>query len=607
MTVVGVLLAWLSEGSGIAAATSKSAYVPQDLNSNATVSQFDIGAAGGLSPKSPATVAAADTNAHDVAIAPDGKSVYVLAAAGGGGAVLQYDVGAGGLLSPKTPASVATGANSGGLAISPDGKSVYVANQLSISQYDVGAGGALSAKTPPLINVPGASLQQVAVSPDGRSVYVVDYVGGDVLQYDVGAGGVLAPKTPATVASGTNPEGIAVSPDGTSVYVINRGETDVALFHVGTGGTLSKVGTTVAGTEPTFVAVSPDDKNVYVVDRNMAGVGAVLQYDVGPGGVLLPKTSAAVTAGMNASGIAISPDGKSVYVSNNQSSDVSQYDVGAGGALSPKTPATVAVGLGAAGVGVIPDQGPVAAFTATAAPAGSPTRFDGSASSDTDGTIARYDWSFGDGTSAVNAGATPTHTYGAPGMYTARLTVTDDGGCSTSFVFTGQTASCSGGPAATTTAIVSITSSTAGTGTGTASTVPRFTGVSESARRWREGNALPGIARARKAPIGTTFGFTINESVRIRLAFTQTTAGRRVGHRCVMQNKRNKRKPKCTRTVTAATLAFTVGAGSHRVRFQGRVSRHKTLAAGRYTLIMTATNAAGQRDRAKLTFTIVNG
>ena len=600
-----MLLASLSVGSGIAAATSSSAFVPEDLNSNDTVSQFDIGAAGGLSPKSPPAVAAADTNAHDVAIAPDGKSVYVLASPAGSGDVLQYDVGAGGSLSPKTPASVAAGTSPEGLAISPDGRSVYVANQLSISQYDVGAGGALSPKTPPTINVPGADLQQVAVSPDGRSVYVVDFSGGDVLQYDVGAGGVLSPKTPATAASGTSPEGIAVSPDGTSVYVVNRGEKDVALLHVGAGGTLSKVGTTVAGSEPTVVAVSPDGKNVYIVDRNGGPpfVGSVLQYDVGSGGVLLPKTPSALTAGVNPTGLAISPDGKSVYVSNDESGDVSQYDVGAGGALSPKTPATAAAGLGAAGVEVVPDQGPAASFTASASPAGSPTRFDGSASSDPDGTIARYDWSFGDGTSAAGGGATPTHTYRAPGTYTARLTVTDDGGCSTSFVFTGHTASCTGGPAATTTAIVGITPRTGGTGAGPPG--PRFTGVFESARRWREGNAPPRIARARKLPIGTTFGFKINESVRMRLAFTQTTVGRRSGHSCVVQNKRNKHKPNCTRTVTAATLTFTVGAGSHRVRFQGRVSRRKTLAPRRYTLIMTATNAAGQRDRAKLTFTIV--
>jgi DNA-binding beta-propeller fold protein YncE len=599
VTLVGVVVASLSAGTGSAAATSTSAYAPNNLNVNATVSQFDIGAGGVLSPKTPATVAAPDTNAHDVAIAPDARSVYVLDVSG----VSQYDVGAGGRLSPKAPASVAAGTSPAGLAVSPDGQSLYVADQTSISQYDVGPGGTLSPKTPAALTVPGAGLQQVAVSPDGRSVYVTDFVGGNVLQYDVGAGGALSPKTPAMVASGTGPQGIAVSPDGTSVYVVNRGEEDIALFHVGVGGALTKVGTTVAGSEPIFVAVSPDDESVYVVDRNGGGVGAVLQYDVGTAGVLLPKTPASVPAGQNASGIAVSPDSRSVYVSDNQSSEISQYDVEGGGLLSPKSPPTAAAGLGAAGIAVAPDQGPVASFTASAARAGTPAKFDGSASADADGAIARYDWNFGDGASAAGGGAMPAHAYSAPGTYTVRLTVTDDGGCSTAFVFTGQTASCTGGSAATTTAILTIPPRSSGPGTGAAA--PRLTGVFESRRRWREGDALPRIARAHKAPIGTTFGFKVDESVRMRLAFTQTRAGRRVGHHCVAPTKANRRKARCTRTLTAATLTFNARAGTHRVRFQGRISRHKRLAPGRYTLVMTATNAAGQRDRAKLTFTIV--
>jgi PKD repeat protein len=52
--------------------------------------------------------------------------------------------------------------------------------------------------------------------------------------------------------------------------------------------------------------------------------------------------------------------------------------------------------------------------------------FDGTGSSDPDGSIASYAWSFGDGASAT--GATATHTYASPGSYTAALTVTDDRG-----------------------------------------------------------------------------------------------------------------------------------------------------------------------------------
>jgi PKD repeat protein len=51
--------------------------------------------------------------------------------------------------------------------------------------------------------------------------------------------------------------------------------------------------------------------------------------------------------------------------------------------------------------------------------------FDGSGSSDSDGSVVRWDWDFGDG--ASGSGATASHTY-APGTYTASLTVTDDGG-----------------------------------------------------------------------------------------------------------------------------------------------------------------------------------
>ena len=51
---------------------------------------------------------------------------------------------------------------------------------------------------------------------------------------------------------------------------------------------------------------------------------------------------------------------------------------------------------------------------------------DGSASVDTEGAIASYDWSWGDGQNS--AGATSSHTYSETGTYTVRLTVTDSGG-----------------------------------------------------------------------------------------------------------------------------------------------------------------------------------
>ncbi|MEM1262258.1 MAG: PKD domain-containing protein [Pseudomonadota bacterium] len=55
---------------------------------------------------------------------------------------------------------------------------------------------------------------------------------------------------------------------------------------------------------------------------------------------------------------------------------------------------------------------------------------DGSASSDSDGTIAGYSWDFGDNTTAT--GATANHSYANAGDFTVALTVTDDDGATAS-------------------------------------------------------------------------------------------------------------------------------------------------------------------------------
>ena len=59
---------------------------------------------------------------------------------------------------------------------------------------------------------------------------------------------------------------------------------------------------------------------------------------------------------------------------------------------------------------------------------GSPVLFDGTGSSDPDGTIVAYDWDFGDGNTGT--GDTPSHSYAADGTYTVSLTVTDNDGAS---------------------------------------------------------------------------------------------------------------------------------------------------------------------------------
>ncbi len=52
--------------------------------------------------------------------------------------------------------------------------------------------------------------------------------------------------------------------------------------------------------------------------------------------------------------------------------------------------------------------------------------FNGTASSDSDGSIVSYAWNFGDGSSAT--GAAPSHSYASAGTYNVQLTVTDNNG-----------------------------------------------------------------------------------------------------------------------------------------------------------------------------------
>jgi PKD repeat protein len=75
-------------------------------------------------------------------------------------------------------------------------------------------------------------------------------------------------------------------------------------------------------------------------------------------------------------------------------------------------------------------KAPVAFFEVTppAGDVGLPFRYDGSGSTDADGTIQKWEWNFGDGSKGT--GETTTHTYSRGDTFDVTLTVTDDTGLS---------------------------------------------------------------------------------------------------------------------------------------------------------------------------------
>ncbi|RKR72934.1 beta strand repeat-containing protein [Frondihabitans australicus] len=70
------------------------------------------------------------------------------------------------------------------------------------------------------------------------------------------------------------------------------------------------------------------------------------------------------------------------------------------------------------------NQAPTASFTSSMN--NLQVAFDGTGSSDPDGTVASYAWNFGDG--STGTGSTVNHTYASAGTYSVKLTVTDNQG-----------------------------------------------------------------------------------------------------------------------------------------------------------------------------------
>ena len=284
-----------------------------------------------------------------------------------------------------------------------------------------------------------------AVAPDGETAYSANFTDGSVGFFTAQPNGAFAHVTVLqTDCGGMNghPNDLRVSPDGTSLYVPDAADQVCQFDIAGDFARKSPADIGVAG-PPWGVEIAPDGKHLYTPLTN----DAVEQLGIGDGGVLTYMTPATVAAGALPRYAAVSPDGKQLYSTNESGPSVSQFDIASDGKLTAKTTASVAAGTTVSGIAVTPNQGPVAAFSAAPGPPGAPTEFDATSSSDPDGSVARYDWDFGDGTSLADGGAKPSHTYQSAGTYSVSLGLTDDVGCFEP-IYTGKTAVCNAPAAA---------------------------------------------------------------------------------------------------------------------------------------------------------------
>lgn len=422
-------------------------------SSGNTISEYTIGSGNLLTP---AGTVATGSESWLLAASPNGK--YLYGSNYGDGTVSQYSI-AGSLLSPLSPPTIASGQYTTQLAVSPDGKNVYVANESTagLKVYAITSGGALSLIATVTTNLLDPS--GVAVSPNGSSVYAADY-GGAIAEFNRSSGGQLTPKSTATVPTVLGQDiNLAMTPNGKFLYASGSNTTVIEEYAVGSGGQLSPLSSSTApeGLENYLLAVSPNGKNLYAASCTGHGI---YQYSIAASGELTALSPAvAPTAGgcpydewMTANGSALyAPD--SVGALNN---DVSQFTVSSSGALSPKSPSSVPAGYEADDVMIAPDQGPVAKFSVKPGRAGKATKFNASKSHDSDGKVVRYIWSFGHHKTKTTHSPKLSHRFKKAGKYKVTLTVVDDSGCSTTQVFTGQTAYCNGTKAARTRHTVKI-------------------------------------------------------------------------------------------------------------------------------------------------------
>jgi 6-phosphogluconolactonase (cycloisomerase 2 family) len=277
------------------------------------------------------------------------------------------------------------------VVVSPNGQFLYAVYATEIYAYSLNADGSINAQIDATVNGTGAdNLRAAAIKPDGSFIY---YVGdGDAdADMDMAACPLEADGTQTDTCDfhddlNANMSNVAVSPDGLSIYAVNGIDGGVDRWRNTGSGELQN----------------------YVNDADNIGVG-------GGGG-----------------GIAISADGRHMYVAHvtggllhyprNPATGAFADTLGTGAVLVPGSESGTQDAISLA---LRPTPIPFPAFTATSAQAGLPSNFNATASSDPDGTVDRFDWDFGDGTTLLNAGPTPAHAYAAPGTYTVRVTTHD--------------------------------------------------------------------------------------------------------------------------------------------------------------------------------------
>jgi PKD repeat protein len=423
--------------------------------------------------------------AGKMVVAPDNRTLYAL----GLGEVYVVDTASNTL---RTRIGVPVW--SSGIAITPDGKTVLTTDQIAnavtpIATATERVGRAVTVKSP----------SALAITPDGRTAYVVS---------DFRA---LVPIDLATFTAGTpialadEARAVEITPDG-ALAVVSEGQLSGAYVQVVDLATATAEPAVKMFPQPAVpvfarpsgdVAIAPDGRTAYVAtDPHTADNGdfkdaGVLTFDIATrtAGAWLP----AATFPSATASLVVSGDGGRLFgIVGCRALECLPGMLYELSTAAPDRLAGVYAGTaeGDSLLTMVPAPNPVASFDVAPGASGRATSFDAGGSSNDGGTVNSYVWEFGDGSVATTTVPNASHVYADPGTYTVKLTTTNLGGCATRLVYTGQSATCTGSPVATTTRTVTVvlggaTATTAGAAAIRATEATLKGTVGERATSWR--------------------------------------------------------------------------------------------------------------------------
>lgn len=132
---------------------------------------------------------------------------------------------------------------------------------------------------------------------------------------------------------------------------------------------------------------------------------------------------------------------------------------------------------------------------------------------------------------------------------------------------------------------------------------PVISKVRLTSTAFRRGRLLPALTKSTR---GTQLRFSLTKPATVRFTFAKAGEGRKVGRSCVKRTRQNAKRKRCVHyTPVRGSFSVKAGAGDHRVRFQGRVTKKITLKPGRYRVSVRATGADGATSAAaSATFSI---